>query len=130
MVRGVSHAVLPPPAEKPRYVAAMFDRIAWRYDLMNSLMTGGQDRRWRRIVASAALGSGDEVPSPRVLDVGTGTGKLALAIQAANPNARVVGADFSAAMLRAAHIEPAELGFFDLANLMAQFLETRAALAK
>jgi hypothetical protein len=33
------------------------------------------------------------------------------------------------AMLRAADLEPAELGFFDRANLMAQFLETRAALA-
>jgi hypothetical protein len=33
------------------------------------------------------------------------------------------------AMLRAADLEPAELGFFDRANLMAQFLETRATLA-
>ena len=42
--------VLPSVADKPRYVAAMFGRIAPRYDFMNTLMTGGQDSRWRRIV--------------------------------------------------------------------------------
>ena len=78
----------------------MFGRIARRYDLMNTLMTGGQDQRWRRAVASEAL----SVLSPRmdVLDVGTGTGKLASAIQEAQPSARVVGVDFTEGMLRVA----------------------------
>ena len=55
-------------AEKRRYVNAMFARIARRYDLMNHLMTGGQDVRWRRLmVQQAAL-----TPGGRFLDMATG----------------------------------------------------------
>ena len=94
--------VLPPVAEKPRYVAEMFSRIAPRYDLMNTLMTAGQDALWRRIVAHTALNSEYAAPSTAVLDVGTGTGKLARVIQEERPGARVVGVDFTFGMLRAA----------------------------
>jgi demethylmenaquinone methyltransferase / 2-methoxy-6-polyprenyl-1,4-benzoquinol methylase len=85
---------LPGPAEKPRFVAAMFGRIARRYDLMNSLITLGQDARWRRTVA-------DEVPAEasRVLDVGAGTGKLARAVAERRPGALVLSADFALPML-------------------------------
>jgi demethylmenaquinone methyltransferase/2-methoxy-6-polyprenyl-1,4-benzoquinol methylase len=76
----------------------MFGRIADRYDLMNTLMTGGQDRTWRRIVAEAVTGE----RTGTVLDVGTGTGKLGAAVFEAAPDARVVGVDFTQAMLRAA----------------------------
>jgi demethylmenaquinone methyltransferase/2-methoxy-6-polyprenyl-1,4-benzoquinol methylase len=88
-------AKLPAPAEKPLYVAAMFGRIARRYDLMNTLMTLGQDRAWRAAVA-------DQVPAnaARVLDVGTGTGKLAAAVSTRLPRAQVVGVDFALPMLR------------------------------
>jgi demethylmenaquinone methyltransferase/2-methoxy-6-polyprenyl-1,4-benzoquinol methylase len=91
-------AGLPSVADKPRYVAAMFGRIAPRYDLMNTLMTGGQDGRWRRLVAES-LSLGDNA---RVLDVGTGTGKLAEAVGRALPRARVIGVDFTLPMLRQA----------------------------
>src|SRR5215470_11548769 len=74
---GVS-SVLPPASEKPRFVAAMFGRIAPRYDLLNTLMTFGQDARWRRQVAEALPPLG---PRARVLDVGTGTGRLGEAVQ-------------------------------------------------
>lgn len=91
-------ASLPSVQDKPRYVAAMFARIAPRYDLMNTLMTGGQDARWRRLVAeSLALENTAQVS---VLDVGTGTGKLAKAVVKAIPRARVVGVDFTLPMLR------------------------------
>jgi demethylmenaquinone methyltransferase/2-methoxy-6-polyprenyl-1,4-benzoquinol methylase len=90
--------VLPPVADKPRYVAAMFGRIAGRYDLMNSIMTGGMDRGWRRVVAREV----DQSGPTSVLDVGTGTGKLAQAIQAVSPAVRVTGVDFTFGMLRAA----------------------------
>lgn len=103
MVAAVS-AALPGQAEKPRYVAAMFGRIAARYDLMNTLMTAGQDQRWRRLVASVALGARNAEHGTRnlVLDIGTGTGRLAEAVLEANPHARVVGVDFTEAMLRRA----------------------------
>jgi demethylmenaquinone methyltransferase/2-methoxy-6-polyprenyl-1,4-benzoquinol methylase len=90
---------LPTASEKPRFVAAMFARIARRYDLMNSVMTAGQDARWRRMLAEAVLGTTSPVGS--ILDVGTGTGKLAEAIQHAAPRAHVVGVDFAEPMLRA-----------------------------
>src|SRR6266852_4487977 len=91
-------AGLPMVADKPRYVAAMFGRIAPRYDLMNTVITGGQDGRWRRIVAeSLVLGKGAQV-----LDVGTGTGKLAEAVRRAMPRARVIGVDFTLPMLHQA----------------------------
>jgi demethylmenaquinone methyltransferase / 2-methoxy-6-polyprenyl-1,4-benzoquinol methylase len=93
MVARVSR--LPNAAEKPRYVADMFGRIAARYDLMNTLMTGGRDHAWRRFTASLVTGG-------RVLDVGTGTGKLAMAIRDGAPRATVVGVDFTLPMLLAA----------------------------
>jgi demethylmenaquinone methyltransferase / 2-methoxy-6-polyprenyl-1,4-benzoquinol methylase len=89
--------VLPSTSDKPRFVAAMFGRIAGRYDLMNTLMTGGQDAAWRRALASAL-----DTQGGRVLDVGSGTGKLMQAIATDVPGARVVGVDFALPMLRAA----------------------------
>jgi demethylmenaquinone methyltransferase / 2-methoxy-6-polyprenyl-1,4-benzoquinol methylase len=93
--------VLPIAADKPRFVATMFGRIARRYDLMNTLMTAGQDQRWRGVAAAAALQS-RHATCCSVLDVGTGTGKLAQAFVDLAPAVRVVGVDFAEAMLRAA----------------------------
>jgi demethylmenaquinone methyltransferase/2-methoxy-6-polyprenyl-1,4-benzoquinol methylase len=86
---------LPTQVEKSAYVRAMFGRIAGRYDLMNTLMTFGQDRRWRRQVAMMAR----PPTSGLALDVGTGTGKLAQALAQRMPRGRVVGVDFTQAML-------------------------------
>jgi demethylmenaquinone methyltransferase / 2-methoxy-6-polyprenyl-1,4-benzoquinol methylase len=77
-------------------VAAMFGRIARRYDLMNTLMTGGQDALWRRYAVRAAR----PPRAGRALDVGTGTAKLALA--RSMPGGRVVGVDVAEGMLRRA----------------------------
>jgi demethylmenaquinone methyltransferase/2-methoxy-6-polyprenyl-1,4-benzoquinol methylase len=90
-------SVLPSTADKPRFVAAMFGRIAPRYDLMNTLMTFGQDARWRRSVAESLTPTGR---GGRVLDVGAGTGQLASAVHVADPTRRVVGVDFALEMLR------------------------------
>jgi demethylmenaquinone methyltransferase / 2-methoxy-6-polyprenyl-1,4-benzoquinol methylase len=79
-------------------VHAMFTRIARRYDVMNSLMTGGRHHAWRRLAADAVIGA----PPGPILDLATGTGDLALAVRAVRPASLVVGADFSEAMLRQA----------------------------
>lgn len=76
----------------------MFGRIARRYDLMNTLMTGGLDETWRRHAVRAARPPRDG----RALDVGTGTAKLALALAHAMPEGRVVGVDVAEPMLRQA----------------------------
>jgi len=83
--------------ERATYVQNMFTRIAKHYDLMNRLMTGGQDIRWRRrVIQLARLHHND-----RLLDVGTGTGDLAREALAQCPRARAVAADFTLEMMRA-----------------------------
>jgi len=74
----------------------MFTRIAGRYDLMNSLMTGGRHHAWRRRVAAAVAGA----PPGPVLDLATGTADLAIAVRDREPSRFVAGADFSERMLR------------------------------
>jgi len=78
------------------YVEDMFGSIAPRYDLLNRVMTGGQDRRWRAIaVAETGVTVGE-----RALDVATGTGDLAFALaRVVGPSGGVVGIDFAAPML-------------------------------
>jgi demethylmenaquinone methyltransferase / 2-methoxy-6-polyprenyl-1,4-benzoquinol methylase len=90
-----------PPPGKAEAVRAMFTRIARRYDLMNSLMTGGRHHAWRRLTAAAVAGA----PHGLALDLATGTGDLALAVRAAAPARVVVAADFSEAMLRQARVK-------------------------
>src|SRR3989449_10751927 len=73
----------------------MFDRIAPRYDLLTRVLSLGQDASWRRrAVAAAGLG-----PGGRALDVGAGTGDLALALAKAGPSGRVVALDLAPEML-------------------------------
>jgi demethylmenaquinone methyltransferase/2-methoxy-6-polyprenyl-1,4-benzoquinol methylase len=79
--------------KKPADVATMFDAVAARYDLTNDLLSLGQDRRWRRLVAAAV----DARPGDRVLDLAAGTGTSSLPLAAAG--ARVVPCDFSLGML-------------------------------
>ena len=81
----------------------MFDRIAGRYDLMNTVMSAGMHHRWRsRAVELARLRAGGSA-----LDVCCGTGDLALALaERVGPEGRVVGLDFSAPMLDLAKAKP------------------------
>lgn len=86
-----------PVDKRPARVAAMFDAIAARYNLLNHLLSAGLDRRWRRLAIRSLRLTGGE----RVVDVCTGTGDVALAAIDARPGAsRVIGIDFSAEMLR------------------------------
>ncbi|HLK72318.1 MAG TPA: demethylmenaquinone methyltransferase [Streptosporangiaceae bacterium] len=83
--------------KRPGDVAAMFDGIAERYDLLNDLLSAGQVRLWRRAVARI-IGAG---PGDRVLDLAAGTGTSALSFTATG--ADCVACDFSLGMLRAGH---------------------------
>jgi demethylmenaquinone methyltransferase / 2-methoxy-6-polyprenyl-1,4-benzoquinol methylase len=81
---------------KSNYVRAMFDGIAHHYDLMNTLMTLGQHQAVRRAAAQLAQ-------PPRnglALDLATGTGDFAAALQDIEPTCRVVGVDFAIEMMR------------------------------
>ena len=75
---------------KRRYVADLFSRIAPRYDLMNTVMTGGLHHRWRKLAVRVATTGLDGM----ALDVATGTGDLALALAEAPSTWRTVGLDF------------------------------------
>jgi demethylmenaquinone methyltransferase/2-methoxy-6-polyprenyl-1,4-benzoquinol methylase len=77
----------------------MFGRIAGRYDLLNHLLSGNVDKRWRRLVARTLRPS--LVEGARVLDVACGTGDLALALASAGAGV-VVGLDFCRPMLEIA----------------------------
>jgi len=83
----------------------MFDRIARRYDLVNTLLSGGTDQGWRRKAAAAALpaGGGGGLGRGLALDVACGSGRLSAELLARGSS--VVGLDFSREMLRVASAE-------------------------
>jgi demethylmenaquinone methyltransferase/2-methoxy-6-polyprenyl-1,4-benzoquinol methylase len=81
--------------QEPTFVHSLFSSIAGRYDLANHLLSGGFDFLWR--ARATAIVSGWNPGT--VLDLATGSGDLALAIQRALPAAQVTGADFCEPML-------------------------------
>ncbi len=82
--------------ERSKYVQGMFTRVARRYDLMNRLMTAGQDAHWRREVIHRT----NLPPIARLLDLGAGTGDLAQEALRQYPDCRPVAADFTLEMMR------------------------------
>jgi len=92
--------------ERGVYVQDMFTRIAHHYDLMNRLMTAGQDIRWRKqVIRQAKLQAGSHL-----LDLGTGTGDLAREALKQQPDARVTAADFTLEMMRVGQRQTLEQG--------------------
>lgn len=82
---------------KGEQIEAMFDHIAPAYDFMNAAMSLGQHRRWRDTALRMAS---QAVPAPkRILDLATGTGDVAFALQRVYPEARIYGLDLSEGML-------------------------------
>lgn len=88
--------------ERADYVRGMFDRIAGRYNLMNRLMTGGQDMKWRRFAVSQAK----LPPHGALLDIATGTGDIAFEALKKTPSAKVFGADFALQMMQVGRHQP------------------------
>ena len=105
-----------------RKVREMFTRIAPRYDLLNHLLSGQMDKRWRARTArelQPILGRADAV----VLDLCCGTGDLALAL-ARGAKARIIGADFSHTMLvRAREKSAGGVTFFEADALRLPFAD-------
>ena len=79
----------------PHAVARMFDGVARRYDLTNTLISAGRDRRWRHLTRKAL----DLRAGELVLDVAAGTGVSTAELS--RSGAHCVAADFSLGMLRA-----------------------------
>ncbi len=100
--------------EKARAVQEMFGRIAPRYDLMNRLMTGGMDVRLRKIVIQKT-----QLPSEgRLLDLGAGTGDLAVEAHRQYPQAKITAADFTLGMMQAGQKRPGHHPDFSAADAL------------
>ena len=89
---------MPHPLLQQEFVQKTFSSIAGRYDLANHLLSGGLDFVWRRRVSRLVASS----RPARILDLATGSGDLAIALQKACPSAEIVGADFCLPMLEEA----------------------------
>ncbi|MBI4260810.1 MAG: ubiquinone/menaquinone biosynthesis methyltransferase [Actinobacteria bacterium] len=94
-------------APPERQVESMFDEVAARYDLVNSILSLGLDGWWRRVAARSV----EVTPFRPVLDLGCGTGRLAGLLAGEHP---VVGVDLSREMLAAARVRLAPRGRVDL----------------
>ncbi len=96
---------------KERAIREMFARIAPCYDLLNCLMSWGQDSRWRRVAVRLALpGRG------RVLDVATGTGDISLEL--ARYTGSVVGLDLCQEMLSRGRVKMEKRGLGSSINFI------------
>ena len=89
----------------PDEVAAMFDDVAQRYDVTNTVLSMGQDRLWRKAVLAAV----DPRVGEHVLDLAAGTGASTQSLAASG--ADVIACDFSLGMLRAGRAARPELNF-------------------
>lgn len=92
--------------EKARAVRDMFGAIASRYDILNHILSGNIDRRWRRRCVKE-ISRRLSAPDPKILDVGCGTADLSIAF---SDLGMVVGCDFCPPMLRLGREKTARLG--------------------
>jgi demethylmenaquinone methyltransferase/2-methoxy-6-polyprenyl-1,4-benzoquinol methylase len=83
--------------EKVHQVNDLFNRISRYYDLMNRLISAGQDVRWRKQVIRMA----ELEPGSQLLDVGAGTGDLTRMALRRQSGVRALAVDFSLGMMRA-----------------------------
>jgi demethylmenaquinone methyltransferase/2-methoxy-6-polyprenyl-1,4-benzoquinol methylase len=94
----VTNKYLSYDAERGPKVRAMFSRLAWRYDLINDLMSLGMHRRWKRQTVDLALAGSSRA---RVLDLCCGSGDLCFLAEDRDAGS-VTGADFTLPMLAVA----------------------------
>lgn len=82
--------------ERSRFVREMFAQIALTYDKFNRMMTFRQDLKWRKEAADSL----DLNPKATILDIGSGTGDMLLAVIKAYPESTVIGIDFTPEMIQ------------------------------
>lgn len=99
-------------ASKKEQVKTMFDNIALRYDLLNRVLSGGIDKRWRKKLVSFLGQDNPEL----ILDVATGTADVAIAIARINPK-KIIGVDISPKMLEHGNRKIKQLNLTDLIEL-------------
>jgi demethylmenaquinone methyltransferase/2-methoxy-6-polyprenyl-1,4-benzoquinol methylase len=102
------------PAVQKQYVRSLFDSIAYRYDLLNHLLSGGVDLYWRR----RAIEHLRDLSPRQILDVATGTADFAIASLRLQPQ-QVIGIDIAEEMLRRGRKKIAGRGIDDLITLRA-----------
>lgn len=95
----------------------MFDEVAPRYDLVNDLLSVGQDRRWRSQTVTAVAPRRGE----RILDLAAGTGTSSRPF--ADAGAFVVPADLSVGMLAVGKQRQPELAFVNADALALPFAD-------
>ncbi len=98
-------------------IAGLFDVISGRYDLLNHILSGYTDVRWRRRVVRLSMSQ--QVKT--ILDVSTGTGDMALAYKHANDALSVYGVDISREMLKKAGLKNAALPLINASGLSLPF---------
>jgi demethylmenaquinone methyltransferase/2-methoxy-6-polyprenyl-1,4-benzoquinol methylase len=93
-----------------RLLHRFFCDIPQHYDLINTIMTWGLDRRWRRLAAKECLSSS----LGRFLDIGCGTGELTIELaQQAGEDSEIIGIDFNKSMLEVAQQKAEKTGSAD-----------------
>lgn len=114
-----SYPVARPASEAQ--IAAMFDRVAGRYDFLNGLLSALQDRRWRKTLANLVPSR----PGGTLVDMATGTGDVLIACAQAHPEySHFIGGDISEEMLRLA--EPKAARMLPLVQKKISFKQTSA----
>lgn len=103
--------------KSPRDVAAMFDQVAKRYDILNDLLSLGRTKAWRRSVVATIA----PAPGMRILDCAAGTGSSTAPLLAAGADA--IASDFSLGMLEAGQKRVRELTFIAADNLALPFAD-------
>ncbi len=92
--------------KSPEKIASMFDQVAYRYDLLNDLMTGFSHRRTRKVAVRMSRFSEGQT----ALDLATGTGDFAFLLHKQAPKGKVVGVDISLRMLAGAKLRAKKMG--------------------
>jgi len=104
------------PSKAAPMIRDMFDRVAKRYDLLNRLLSFGQDVRWRKRLEQA-LPSGQKL---RLLDLATGTGDILLSLTSAFNRGKILaarGIDLSSEMLHFAERKIKDQGLSEKISL-------------